>query len=459
MSAPQVALRSNYLSLVENLAQTLGVLAPSGTMGVIIPLLILSAGNGTWLLLFITLSIFLLVMLSVLRFAGLHSSAGSLAAFSHLGWGAGGGLVGGWFYLLGMFFCIPSAMLASAAYFDQALVPWLGGAGPLRFELIVVAVSAAAWLAAYRDIKLSTEMMLIIECASLGVMAILLVAVMSLAHAWRDPAQWHLQGVHFSGLQGGLVLAFMLMAGFEGTTSLGEESQDPKRTIPRAILTCMLPLTGVYLLVSYCLVSLLNRGIIGTPANPLTVPFTGIAAALRWGWLGELSAFGVGMSYFACGLASLTIAARVLFSMARDGRLPACFARVHPVNATPHRAIGVLSALAILIAVTMLARGMDMNLSINLASQMGSLGLIGAYLMMVLALPMFLRRTGALRSGDLLQSAAATAVLLVVLVLTVYPQPAAPYAYLPYLFAACMLAGVLLSALRAPVLQTSSDPP
>ena len=459
MSAPQTALRSNYLSLVENLAQTLGVLAPSGTIGVIIPLLILSAGNGTWLLLFITLSIFLLVMLSVLRFAGLHSSAGSLAAFSQLGWGAGGGLVGGWFYLLGMFFCIPSAMLASAAYFDQALEPWLGAAGPLRFEVIVVAVSAAAWLAAYRDIKLSTKMMLVIECMSLGVMAILVVAGMTRTHAWKDPAQWHLTGVHFSGLQGGLVLAFMLMAGFEGVTSLGEESQDPKRTIPRAILTCMLPLTALYLLVSYCLVALLNRGIIGTPAHPVTVPFTGIADALRWGGLGELSAFGVGLSYFACGLASLTIAGRVLFSMARDGRLPAYFSRVHPLNATPHRAIGVLSGLAVLIAVAMLARGLDMTLSINLASQMGSLGLIGAYLMMVLALPMFLRKTGALRFHDMLQSAATTAVLLIVLVLTVYPQPAAPYAYLPYLFAACMAVGILLSGSRAPVLQTSSNVP
>lgn len=445
----QTGLRRNYLSLVENLAQTLGVLAPSGTMGVIIPLLILSAGNGTWLLLVITLSIFLLILLSVLKFAALHSSAGSLAAFSRLGWGAGGGLVGGWFYLLGMFFCIPSALLASASYFDQMLVPWYGPASTLRLVAIVTVLSLAAGLAAYRDIKLSTNLMLGIESVSVSVMLVLLIAGMSFEHAWRDPAQWHLNGVHFSGIQGGLVLAFMLMAGFEGTTSLGEESQDPRKTIPRAIVSCMLPLTALYLLAAYCLVSLENHGIIDTRSQTLIVPFMNIADALRWGWLGQLSAFGVGMSYFACGLASLTIGARVLFDMARDGRLPAPFGKVHPRNATPHRAIGLLSGVGVAVAVGMLAHGMDMTLSVNVASQLGSLGLIGAYLMMVLALPMYLRRCGLLKGSDMVQSAAATAVLLVVLILTIYPQPPAPYLYLPYVFGGCLVVGLLMSALRS----------
>src|SRR5258708_19471072 len=82
---PRLELRHNCVSLVENFAQTLGVLSPVGTISVIIPLLIATAGNGTWLLLLVTLSIFLVVMLSVLRFASFHSSPGSLAPFPPLG--------------------------------------------------------------------------------------------------------------------------------------------------------------------------------------------------------------------------------------------------------------------------------------------------------------------------------------------------------------------------------------
>jgi hypothetical protein len=39
--------------------------------------------------------------------------------------------------------------------------------------------------------------------------------------------------------------------------------------------------------------------------------------------------------------------------------------------------------------------------------------------------------------------------LLIVLVLTVYPRPPAPYDYLPYIFAAAVMAGILISVLRS----------
>jgi amino acid transporter len=128
VKAPAHELRHNCVSLLENFAQTLGVLSPVGTISVIVPLLIASAGNGTWLLLLITLSTFLIVMAAVLRFASLHSSAGSLAAFARLGLGPWAGLTGGWIYVLGMLYCVPSAILASASYFDLLLTPRFGSA-------------------------------------------------------------------------------------------------------------------------------------------------------------------------------------------------------------------------------------------------------------------------------------------------------------------------------------------
>jgi amino acid transporter len=448
-AVPRTGLRRDYLSLIENLAQTLGVLTPSGTISVIIPLLIVSAGNGTWLLLLVTLSIFLLVMMSVMRFAALYPSAGSLATYSQLGWGPNGGLIGGWIYLLGISFCVPSALLASASYFELALVPWFGPTvSQFRLQIILILVSIGCWLAAYRDIKLSTNLMLVIECVSVSLMLAMLTAGMFITGAWRDPAQLHLTGVHFSGLQGGLVLAFMLMAGFEGTTSLGEESQDPGETIPKAIFRCMLPLTVLYLLISYCLVSLENHGAISAQRNGLTVPFVSIANAIHWPLLGPLSSLGVALSYFACGLASLTVASRVLYSMARNGYFWQRFAQVHPFNATPHRAITLISALSLIVPVAMLALGAELSVSINVLSQLGSLGLIAAYLIVVIALPIYLRREGLLRSTDLVLTAAASAMLVIVLILSIYPRPAAPYDRLPYLFAACLLVGILISVWR-----------
>ena len=444
-AAAPVNLRRNCVSLLENFAQTLGVLSPAGTISIIIPLLIASAGNGTWLLLFATLSIFMVVMLSVLRFASLHASAGSLATFARLGFGRRGGLWGAWIYLLGMSYCIPSAILGSALYFDFVLTPWLGPSSLWRVSTLNGLIGAAAWYAAFRGVKLSTHLMLAIEGSSLTLMTFLLVAGMNRSHAWVDHAQLQLAGVNFAGLQGGLVVAFMLMAGFEGATSLGEESDNPKTAIPRAIFGCMLPLSLIYLVATYGLVALGNRGLIAGQTSGLTVPFDDLARALALPWLGPVSSLGVALSYFACALGCLTVASRVLFSMARDGRFWPAFGDAHPGTATPHRAIALICSVSIILPIAMMAAGEDIGTSFNFLVQVGSMGIIGGYLIVALALPLYLKRIGLLRRRDLVVSAVASALLALVLFLSVYPVPPRPYSYVAYLFVGSVLLGVTLS--------------
>ena len=71
-------LRHNYLSFIEDTAQTLGVMAPTGTIGIILPLLIARAGNTTWITFSITLIAFSLILFCVYRFSQSFASNGSL---------------------------------------------------------------------------------------------------------------------------------------------------------------------------------------------------------------------------------------------------------------------------------------------------------------------------------------------------------------------------------------------
>ena len=80
-------LRRNSLSGLENVAQTLGTMAPTGTLGVIIPLLIGKTGNGTWLLFLAVLGICLLILVNINGFATRCASAGGLATYARLGLG------------------------------------------------------------------------------------------------------------------------------------------------------------------------------------------------------------------------------------------------------------------------------------------------------------------------------------------------------------------------------------
>jgi amino acid transporter len=254
--------------------------------------------------------------------------------------------------------------------------------------------------------------------------------------------------VHFAGMQGGVVLAFILVAGFEGATSLGEEARHPSSSIPRAILGCMLPVAVLYLVVTYCIASLENRGVIAGTVNGLTVPFDNLARAINSPRLGLLSSLGVTLSYFACGLASLTIASRVLFAMARDGHFWPSFGKSHPVNGTPHRAIALISILCIGIPLGMMLAGADFGISFNFVTQLGSIGVVGAYLLVVVALPLYLRRHQALDWRDLSVAGIAALLLGLVLVLSVYPEPAPPFGYVSYVFFASVAACVAVSLAR-----------
>jgi amino acid transporter len=276
----------------------------------------------------------------------------------------------------------------------------------------------------------------------------LLVVGMWHSHAWVDHAQMRLSGVHCAGMQGGVVLAFILVAGFEGATSLGEEAQHPRSSIPRAILGCMLPVAVLYLVVTYCIASLENRGIIAGTINGLTVPFDNLAHAINSPWLGPLSSLGVALSYFACGLASLTIASRVLFAMARDGHCWPSFGKSHPVNGTPHRAIALVSIPCMGIPLGMMIVGADFGISFNFLTQLGSIGVVGAYLLVVVALPLYLQRQHTLDWRDLSIAGIAALLLGLVLVLSIYPQPAPPFGYVSYVFFASVAACFAVSLVR-----------
>jgi len=78
----RTTLRHNYLSFIEDTALTLGVMAPTGTCGIVLPLLIAKGGNATWLIFLLTLVAFSLIMYSVHRFSAQCASAGSLADFA-----------------------------------------------------------------------------------------------------------------------------------------------------------------------------------------------------------------------------------------------------------------------------------------------------------------------------------------------------------------------------------------
>jgi amino acid transporter len=439
-------LRRNYLSFIEDTAQTLGVMAPTGTMGIILPLLIAKGGNTTWITFSITLVAFSLILFCVYRFAQHYASAGAIASFADAGLGRWMGIIAGWCYIGAMGFGVASVAPSSAYYADLVITQITGVPGTnARGALITCTVIVIAALIAYRDIKLSTKLMLAIEFASIG--AIVLIVGLAMLHnsTWIDRPQLHLEGARLPGFQYALVFGFMTLAGFESVTALGAEASHAKRTIPRVILSCLIPIGVMYLIVIYCLVALARKN--GMIFDQLNAPFDTIARSMNLGSLGYLSSIGVALSYFACTLGSMNAGARVLYSMARRNQFAPSFGVAHPVNATPDRAILLFAGAGIAIPVALLALRVSLSDCINYVTQLTSYGFITSYFLVCLALPFYLWREKMLQRFDLIISCAALLILTVVLGLSVFPVPDAPWRYLPYIFLVFVLLGFGISSL------------
>ena len=88
-------------------------------------------------------------------------------------------------------------------------------------------VCACAAFIAYRDVKLSAELMLWIEVGSVSLI-VLVLAIMPIRFGLHfDMDQFHLKGVSFSALGPALVLSMFSFVGFESATTLGRRGAQP----------------------------------------------------------------------------------------------------------------------------------------------------------------------------------------------------------------------------------------
>jgi urea carboxylase system permease len=186
----------------------------------------------------------------------------------------------------------------------------------------------------------------------IGVVAI--VAAMFVT-AERSPAQAVLDtGGHGSGLgYAPAFLASMLMAayvmyGFDSAAELSEETRDPRKTAPKAIINALLVSFvggGLMILAALMAAPALDDPMLSTEG------IAWIITSQLHTWLGKALLITVAVAIFSATLAIQASASRVMFSMARDNRLPfgKFLSKVNKRTGTPLITGATVSALAILV--------------------------------------------------------------------------------------------------------------
>ena len=293
--------------------------------------------------------------------------AGSVYSYVQRGLHDTAGFFAGWLILLD-YILVPALLYIFSAVALRPLLPtvpdWVWLVGFVGFNAFVnlLGVQLTARVNRY---------MLVMELATLALfVGVGLVAL----HAGRgaggltlrpiyNPAQFSLATV--AGATSIAVLSFL---GFDGVSTLAEESRGGQNAVGRATVLALL-LVGVLFIVQTWIATDLAQGM--NFSSPETA-FYEIAERAGGTWLRTIV---LGAVVLAAGVANAMAAqaavARILFAMARDGKLPAILARIHPRYQTPYVSTLAVAGVSLLVGLFFAKHADELTRIVNFGALTG----------------------------------------------------------------------------------------
>jgi amino acid transporter len=338
-----------------------------------------------------------------------------------------------------------ASVAGGAVYYASVLLQQFFHWAPSAIPTLAIVCGVAGWIA-YRDIKLSAELMLWIEVASVSLILMVLLALVYHFGLQFDRDQFTLQGAHLASLGPALVLAMFSFVGFESATTLGVEARDPLRTIPRAVLQCALMTGAFFMLCSYSEV-LGFRGASGKLSES-TSPLHILAGRAGIPPLGVAIDMGAFISMLACVLACTTAAARVLMRMSHSKLLPPAFERTSPRHGTPTAAVIVSAGLMFAGTTAMAMRNVTGSDMYDLYGSLSVFGFLTAYALVAVALPFARSARGQYSHAVAITSTVTMVVMVLITIFDLRSSADPTHARIPYIYLAYILAGIAVYFLR-----------
>lgn len=174
-------------------------------------------------------------------------------------------------------------------------------------------------------------------------------------------------------------------------------------------------------------------------------PVNDLATAYGVEWVGLLLDASIAASFLACALASGTALVRVLFSMGREGLLPARFGSTHRRFATPYFAIIVTVPVLTAVPVVAIALGSGVRGAMSFLI-VAAAGFVTAYILVSAAVPVFLWRIGELTAWPVIRAAVAAVLLTGALVTYLIAESGTEYAPGIFVFLTLMTGGIIAYA-------------
>jgi len=140
-----------------------------------------------------------------------------------------------------------------------------------------------------------------------------------------------------------VVLVFWAYAGFELGSLPASEVVDPRRNVPRALLSGMAIVIFFYVITNVAAFGVVNWAVLSTSPVPLVLVSTALLGSVG----GVITGIGALASVAGVDETEVLGTARLIYAMAADGLLPKVVKRVHPRYKTPYVAVLIEGAVAL----------------------------------------------------------------------------------------------------------------
>jgi APA family basic amino acid/polyamine antiporter len=295
------------------------------------------------------------------EFAGMIPVTGSAYTYGYAVLGELAAWLIGWDLLLEYALIVAVVAIGWSGYVQSLLASagmplpvWAQGAYGTGDGRVFNVIAALITLAVATLLVMRTEWGARFNTLVVTIKVIAVLLVIGVGVFYIDPANWHpfiperivgADGVGHFGFQGvatAAAVVFFAVFGYDTLTTAAEESKNPQRDLPRAVLLSL----GVSMTL-YLAVSMVLTGIAHYPTLNTDAPVADAFKALGLHWISVAISVSAVIGIASVLFAFMLGAARIWFALSRDGLLPGWFAKVHPTYGTPHRptiALGVFTA-------------------------------------------------------------------------------------------------------------------
>ena len=335
----QTKLRAGAIGLPGVLMQGVTAIAPAIAALFTLPFIVSNAGVTAPLAYLAAAVIALMLGYVLAQYTKHMTSSGTYYTFVSNSLGGRMGFLVAWVYLL--FYPVVVAQVGS--FMGDTLQGTLKAEYGWNFKwwyfMIFLIILVA--LTAHFGIELSTGLVVI-----LGVIETLIVVAIAIS-GFADPGpggvnlDWLHPGNAPSGhaLFLGIVFAIFAISGWDAAAPLGEESEDPKKTIPRGVIGCILIMGFLLVFVSWGQITGWGTDLVGKLPSSSELPAF-VLGHKYWGGAWVIVLIALLNSAIAVAIATTNASTRFLYGMARTGVLPHQLTTVHKKYRTPTGAIG-----------------------------------------------------------------------------------------------------------------------